>query len=84
MAAVALSPAGNSNYYKNIATFDKRHASSLEYVRKSREILISMLGVPESIIDATPRSVQVDSSDDYYMNTIRREDAFLGFVSACL
>jgi len=75
MAAVARSP-----NFKDIENFAPRHMSSLEYVKKSKEVLISMLGVPESIIDTTPRSKNLDASEKYYLSSVRDEDAFFGFV----
>jgi len=78
MGAVARSP-----NFKDVENFVPRHMSSLEYVKKSKEILISMLGVPESIIDTTPRSKNLDASEKYYMTSVREEDAFFAFVSAC-
>jgi hypothetical protein len=78
MAAVARSP-----NFKDVENFVPRHTSSLEYVKKSKETLISMLGVPETIIDTTPRSKHLDASEKYYMTSVREEDAFFAFVSVC-
>ena len=78
MAAVAQSP-----NFEDVTNFVPRHMSSLEYVKKTREILISMLGVPESIIDNTPRSKNLDASEKYYLDSVKGEDAFFAFVSAC-
>jgi len=78
MVAAARSP-----NFNDVENFLPRHNSSLEYVKKSKETLISMLGVPESTIDATPRSKHLDASEKYYMTSVREEDAFFAFVSVC-
>ncbi|KAM6491916.1 hypothetical protein JOM56_012554 [Amanita muscaria] len=79
MAAVA-----QSSNFKDVENFVPRHMSSLEYVKKSKEILISMLGVPESIIDTTPQSKHLDASEKYYMSSIRQEDAFFAYYVVLL
>jgi len=76
MVAVAASP-----NFKDVEKFGFRHESSIEYVNKLKEICITMLGIPESTIDATLRSVQLDASENFYKTSIRQEDALLGFVS---
>ncbi|KAK2460463.1 hypothetical protein APHAL10511_007510 [Amanita phalloides] len=61
----------------NIKHFGKHHESSLRYVEKSKEILISMLGVLKNIIKATWRSEKVDVSKKHYMKSSRNEDSFV-------
>jgi hypothetical protein len=78
MGAVATSP-----NFKDVETFEFRHKSSLEYVRKLKEICITMLGIPESIIETTPPSVELDTSEQFYKLCLRNEDALLGFVPIC-
>ena len=78
MAAVAWFP-----NFKDVENFLPRHMSSLEYVTKSKEILTSMLGIPENIIDTTPRSKNLDASEKFYRDSVQKEDAFFGFVPTC-
>lgn len=75
MIAVASSPR-----YEDVKTFGLRHQSSIEYVDSLKEICISMLGIPESTIESTLRSVQLDASENFYKTAVRQEDALLGFV----
>ncbi|KAF8145103.1 hypothetical protein K438DRAFT_1992151 [Mycena galopus ATCC 62051] len=75
MNAVASSP-----NFADIETFEFRHKSSIEYVKKLKEICITMLGIPESTIKTTPRSVQLDTSERFYKDCLRNEDALLAFV----
>ena len=78
-----MTAAAQSKNFKDVLDFAPRHESSLQYIKKSKEILISMLGVPEGIIDTTPRSKNLDASEKYYMKYLQTEDAYLAFVSAC-
>ncbi|KAJ7796428.1 hypothetical protein B0H14DRAFT_3158061 [Mycena olivaceomarginata] len=79
MMAVAASPE-----YEALEIFSVRHKSSLEYVEKLKEICITMLGIPESTINATPRSVELDASECFYMACLRKEDALLGYYVVLL
>ena len=78
MIAVAASPS-----FKDVENFGYRHESSIDYVKKLKEICITILGVSESTLDATPRSIQVDASEHFYKDKVQKEDALLGFVSTC-
>ena len=71
--------------FEDIENFNFRNSSSLEYVTKSEETLISMLGVPKKSIYGTPRNKTIDASQDHYLTSVQnlKEDAYLGFVSAC-
>jgi len=44
-----------------------------------------MLGVPKKSIYGTPRNKTIDASQDHYLTSVQnlKEDAYLGFVSAC-
>jgi thiaminase len=77
MRAVASSP-----NFKDIETFHKRHEKSLDYVTRLKDTCITKLGISETTIEATERSVELDASENYYMDslTIRQEDALLGFA----
>ena len=68
--------------FKDVETFDIRHKSSIEYVKELKKICITMLGIPESTIETTPRSVELDASESFYKDSLshRRGDALLGFV----
>ena len=79
MMAVAASP-----NFKDVETFEYRHKSSIEYVKKLKEICITMLGIPEGTVEATPRSVELDTSERFYKDSLRNDDALLGFVSIYL
>ena len=81
MTAVAASP-----NFKDIETFEYRHKSSLESVKKLKEVCVNMLGLSESIIENTPRSVELDASENFYKGslTLRHEDATLGSVRICV
>lgn len=78
MNAVAASP-----NFEDVETFEFRHKSSIEYVKKIKEICITMLGIPETIIKNTPRSVELDASERFYQDSLRNENALLGFVLIC-
>jgi thiaminase len=78
MMAVAAAPD-----FDDVEAFEIRHKSSLEYVTSSKEICITMLGIPETAIKTTPRSVELDAIDDHYKASLRTEDALLAFVSIC-
>ncbi|KAF8149743.1 hypothetical protein K438DRAFT_1779223 [Mycena galopus ATCC 62051] len=79
MNAVASSP-----NFADIETFEFRHKSSIEYVKKLKEICITMLGIPESTIKNTPRSVQLDTSERFYKDCLRNEDALLAYYVVLL
>ncbi|KAF8212915.1 hypothetical protein K438DRAFT_1928097 [Mycena galopus ATCC 62051] len=79
MKAVAASP-----NFKDIEAFEFRHKSSLEYPRKVKEICITMLGIPESTVETTPRSVQLDTSERFYTMALQNEDALLGYYIVLL
>ncbi|KAF8217136.1 hypothetical protein K438DRAFT_411856 [Mycena galopus ATCC 62051] len=78
MKAVAAAP-----NFKDVEAFDSRHKASLEYVKKLKETCVTMLGIPEDIMESTPRSVQLDTTEHFYKNTLRDEDALLAFVLIC-
>jgi len=69
--------------FNEVKTFGARHKSSIEYAQKLEETCITMLGIPESTIKATPRSVELERSENFYKDylSLRREDALLGSVS---
>ncbi|KAJ7039977.1 hypothetical protein C8F04DRAFT_1391981 [Mycena alexandri] len=83
-ARLKMAAAAWSDSFTDIKNFLPRHMSSLEYVRKSKEILISMLGVPEDIIDTTPRSKNLDASEKFYRDSIQKEDAFFAYYIVLL
>ena len=78
MIAVAASP-----NFEDVETFEFRHKSSIEYAKKLKEICITMLGISEKTIKATCRSVELDASERFYKDSLRNEDALLGFVLIC-
>jgi len=77
MKAVAESP-----NFNDVKMFGARHKSSIEYVQELEKTCITKLGIPENVIEATPRSVELDASESFYKDSLslRREDALLGFV----
>ena len=78
MKAVSQSPD-----FKDLEDFNKRHEKSLAYVKESKEILISMLGVPENVIGATPRSENLVASEEFYHSFVEGKNALFAFVSTC-
>ncbi|KAJ7235013.1 hypothetical protein B0H12DRAFT_1327574 [Mycena haematopus] len=79
MSAVATSP-----NFKDVETFEFRHKSSLEYVKHLQETCVTMLGIPESTINNTPRSVELDASERFYQDSLRNEHAMLGYYVVLL
>ncbi|KAG6819745.1 hypothetical protein H0H93_009092 [Arthromyces matolae] len=75
MATVAWAPT-----FEDIKNFVPRHKSSLEYVTSSKDILASLLGIAESVVDSTPRSNAVDESEEFYRTSVQQKDAFFAFV----
>jgi len=78
MISVAATPS-----FKDVEKFSKRHDSTLDYINKLKNICTTWLGLPESTIDNTSRSNQIDASENFYMTSVRQHDPLLGFVSAC-
>ncbi|KAJ7878010.1 hypothetical protein B0H14DRAFT_2712387 [Mycena olivaceomarginata] len=83
-ARLKMAAAAWSDSFTDVKNFVPRHMSSLEYVTKSKEILISMLGIPENIIDTTPRSKNLDASEKFYRDSIQKEDAFFAYYVVLL
>lgn len=83
-ARLKMSAVARAKKWEDIENFMPRHESSLKYVTELEKTIISKLGVPKDIIKATPRSEAVQESERFYMNSVRDEDAFFAFVSACL
>ncbi|KAJ7885565.1 hypothetical protein B0H14DRAFT_1346388 [Mycena olivaceomarginata] len=79
MMAVAAAPD-----FDDVEVFEIRHKSSLEYVTSSKEICITMLGIPETAIKTTPRSVELDAIDDHDKASLRTEDALLAYYVVLL
>ncbi|KAJ7213938.1 hypothetical protein GGX14DRAFT_444650, partial [Mycena pura] len=77
MIAVAASPD-----VEDVKTFGSRHKSSLEYIQKLQDICVTMLGIPVSTITSTQPSVQLDTSERFYKETLRlaNDDVLLAFV----
>jgi thiaminase len=71
--------AGSSNF-EDVETFEFRHKSSIESVKTLKEICITMLGIPESTIETTPQSAELDAIKRFYKDALRNEDALFGFV----
>ncbi|KAJ7722699.1 hypothetical protein B0H16DRAFT_1599958, partial [Mycena metata] len=69
---------------KDIEEFGVRHKSSLEQVKKLKATCVTMLSVPESIIEATPRSVELDTTEQFYKTALRGEDALLAYYVVLL
>jgi hypothetical protein len=84
-ARIKMMAVATSLNFKDIETFEYRHKSSLEYVTKLKEVCVNMLGLSESTIENTPRSVELDASENFYKGalTLRHEDAMFGFVRIC-
>ena len=78
MMAVAASP-----NFKDVESFNARHKSSLEYVKKTKEICITMLGISEDTIESTKPGTELDASQNFYKDylALRHEDALFGSVS---
>ncbi|KAF8153715.1 hypothetical protein K438DRAFT_1987423 [Mycena galopus ATCC 62051] len=79
MNAVAASP-----NFADVETFEFRHKSSLEYVTKLKETCSTLLGIPETTMKTTPRSVELDASERFYKDSLRNEDALLGYYVVLL
>ncbi|KAG6843380.1 hypothetical protein H0H87_005260, partial [Tephrocybe sp. NHM501043] len=79
MLAVARSPS-----FKEVEIFSKRHESSLKYVKESRKTLVSKLGVPEDVIDDTPRSKNLEQSEKFYKDAVGEDDAYLAYYVVLL
>ena len=77
MKAVSESP-----NFEDVEMFGARHKSSIEYIKKLKEICVTILGIPESAFETTPRSVELDASENFYKDSlsVQREDALLGCV----
>ncbi|KAI6169023.1 hypothetical protein EDD17DRAFT_458170 [Pisolithus thermaeus] len=67
MSAVARAPT-----FEDIKSFIPRHQSSLEYVRKSKETLVTKLGVPEKTIDSTEPSKELQASEEFYVTYLQK------------
>ncbi|KAF8136871.1 hypothetical protein K438DRAFT_1786440 [Mycena galopus ATCC 62051] len=79
MMAFAASPS-----IEDIKDFGVRHKSSLKYVENLEKICSSMLGIPESTMNTIPRSVELDASEHFYKDSLRNEDALLGYYIVLL
>lgn len=74
MSAVARAPT-----FEDIKNFIPRHQSSLEYVRKSKETLVTKLGVPEKIIDSTKPSKELEASEEFYVTYLQKDDPYFAY-----
>ncbi|KAI6142555.1 hypothetical protein EDD17DRAFT_1661626 [Pisolithus thermaeus] len=74
MSAVARAPT-----FEDIKNFIPRHQSSLEYVRKSKETLVTKLGVPEKTIDSTKPSKELEASEEFYVTYLQKHDPFFAY-----
>ncbi|KIK17688.1 hypothetical protein PISMIDRAFT_24847 [Pisolithus microcarpus 441] len=84
-AQLKMIAAGNAHDFEEVRAFDARHKKSLQYVDNLKTICITKLGIPTSIIEATPRSDELKTSERFYKVALqdRHEDALFGFVSIC-
>ncbi|KAJ7775548.1 hypothetical protein B0H16DRAFT_1713131 [Mycena metata] len=76
-ALLKMSALGSGTYSKEIEEFDVRY--KVEYMRKLEEICSTMLGVPKSAMEATPRSVQLDTTERFYKKALQDDNAWLGY-----
>ncbi|KAF8201902.1 hypothetical protein K438DRAFT_1758169 [Mycena galopus ATCC 62051] len=71
-----------------IETFEFHHKSSIEYVKKLKEICITMLGIPESTVNTLntpPRSAELDAREHFYKVALGNEEkALLGYYVVLL
>ncbi|KAJ7740814.1 hypothetical protein B0H16DRAFT_1757534 [Mycena metata] len=68
---------GTAVYGKEVEGFDVRY--KVEYTNKLVEICGTMLGVPKSTMEATPRSVELDASERFYRKALQDDNAWLGY-----
>ncbi|KAJ7767625.1 hypothetical protein B0H16DRAFT_334001 [Mycena metata] len=64
---------------KDVEEFGVRHKSSLKQIERLKATCVTMLSVPESIIEATLRSVELDTTEQFYKTALRGEDALLAY-----
>ncbi|KAJ7765234.1 hypothetical protein B0H16DRAFT_414896 [Mycena metata] len=68
---------GTAAYGKEVESFDVRY--KVEYTNKLVETCGTMLGVPKSTMEATPRSVELDASERFYRKALQDDNAWLGY-----
>ncbi|KAI6009768.1 hypothetical protein BKA83DRAFT_4415326 [Pisolithus microcarpus] len=85
-AQLKMIAAAESDDFEEVRAFDARHKKSLQYVDSLKTICITKLGIPASIIEATPRSDELKTSERFYKVALhdRHEDAFFGYYVVLL
>ncbi|KAI6160606.1 hypothetical protein EDD17DRAFT_1600181 [Pisolithus thermaeus] len=85
-AQLKMIAVGESPDFKDVTGFFPRHKKSLEYVDNLKTICITKLGVPASIIEATPRSDELKTSERFYKLALhdRHEEALFGYYIVLL
>ncbi|KAJ7711315.1 hypothetical protein B0H16DRAFT_1480421 [Mycena metata] len=68
----------------DVEAFGVRHKASLEQIKRLKEICVTMLGIPESIMEATPRSVALDTTEHFFKTVLQGEDALLAYYVVLL
>ncbi|KAI6107725.1 hypothetical protein EV401DRAFT_429959 [Pisolithus croceorrhizus] len=85
-AQLKMIAAGESHDFEEVRGFFPRHKRSLEYVDNLKTICITKLGVPASIIEATPQSDELRTSERFYKLALhdRHEEALFGYYLVLL
>ncbi|KAJ7511528.1 hypothetical protein B0H11DRAFT_707716 [Mycena galericulata] len=73
---------GTPAYGKEVEDFDVQR--KVKQTNKLMETCGTMLGIPKSTMEATPRSVQVDTSERYYKKVLQNDNAWLGYYVVLL
>lgn len=74
MSAIARAPT-----FEEIKNFIPRHQKSLEYVRASKETLVTKLGVPEKTVDSTKPSKELEASEEFYVTYLQKDDPYFAY-----
>ncbi|KAJ7757878.1 hypothetical protein B0H16DRAFT_656624 [Mycena metata] len=73
---------GSGSYGKQVEEFDVRY--KVEYTNKLAETCRTMLGIPESTMEATGRSGELDASEHVYRKVLQDNNAWLGYYVVLL
>ncbi|KAJ7740129.1 hypothetical protein B0H16DRAFT_1694352 [Mycena metata] len=73
---------GSGSYGKQVEEFDVRY--KVEYTNKLAETCRTMLGIPQSTMDATARSGELDASEHVYRKVLQDDNAWLGYYVVLL
>lgn len=74
MSAIARAPT-----FEEVKNFIPRHQKSLEYVRASKETLVTKLGVPEKTVDSTKPSKELEASEEFYVTYLQKDDPYFAY-----